>query len=98
VKFEKFDGIAIAAFFLIIAPIGIIGRQAYLYLRFGVWHSLSVVDFLRWLGNKWSTNPTCWTELHNFLDVTPLSLCFVVFGVFVGIAIFVFSLLGAKAQ
>ncbi len=72
---------------MIFAPLGILGWQAYGYLRNGQWISLSVLDAFRWMDVKWAFAPTDWIGLYKLLESTPLSV-----GVFITFLLLFFSL------
>ena len=70
-----------------LSPIIILGYQCFLYLRTGVWESLSIIDFMIKFNYSWAINPTSWMGLHNILDYINISipLFFILF--FFGIGI-----------
>ncbi len=54
--------------------------QTYLWLRFGEWLGISVIDGLKYFISPtdwpWLWNPNDWIGLYNLVDKTPLFLFF----------------------
>jgi len=54
-----------------LALVGSLGYQAYLYLKHGVWFGLSVADVLHWIGaikQDWYAYPKDWIGVHKVLS------------------------------
>lgn len=73
VLFKAIFGLASAAFLL--AGLGVVGLQAFVWIRSGEWPPLSVIDVLRmFLDEPWLTAPKDWIGLHRILQFIPLSI------------------------
>ncbi|MDH6268274.1 hypothetical protein M2360_003679 [Rhizobium sp. SG_E_25_P2] len=72
--------------FIFLCGWGIILYQIYRFLRYGLWWSLSFLDFVGAVYNKkqsmqdWVASPETWQGLHYVFSVTPLSLVAIVVG------------------
>ena len=64
----------LALIFLLFGGIGVLGWQAYGYLRFGVWTPISIITVLEWMQIQWAYSPTDWVGLHNIFQSIPLSV------------------------
>jgi hypothetical protein len=73
----------IFGFGLMLCAVCLLGWQAYEYLRYNFWTSVSVITALGWMNFGWALNPTDWLGLYNILIKTPLSLMMFVIGIFV---------------
>ena len=58
---------------LLIGGLGVLGWQAYEYLRFGIWMPVSIITALEWMEIQWAYFPTDWAGLHKLLKIIPLS-------------------------
>lgn len=78
-----FGLIVLAGLLVALAGVGILGYQAYLYLKFGEWRSISVfgalAPFVPWLANPQSW-PGLYRIVHQALSLLPVSLSLVVLG------------------
>lgn len=81
VEDERKIVIGIAITFLLLS-VGIVGWQIFSYLRFDMWHSISLITTMQWLQNTWALSPVSWFGLFKVLDFIPLSLASLVFGVY----------------
>lgn len=58
----------------ILAGVGILGYQAYTFLKYGEWPPLSVIDAAKLvINNPWLWSPTDWSGLHWILSKIPTS-------------------------
>ena len=64
-----------------LSGIGVLGYEAFLYLKNGLWPGISVLYALQQAGNEWALHPTDWYGLYKLLDSTPLSVALFVSGV-----------------
>lgn len=77
---ERVVVILVSLALMISAPC-ILSWQCWQYLKFGQWHSLSIITLLSHLDIAWANNPTSWFGLHKILNFFPLSLAALVSGI-----------------
>jgi hypothetical protein len=72
---------------IILAGIGIVGFQIFIYLKNGEWIELPLLYLVTYGPNEfvsWLYNPTSWLGLHKIiygaLKLIPLSLCLILVG------------------
>ena len=66
--------------FIVVAGLGVLGSQSYMFLRESLWESMSIITGLAMMDVDWASNPTDWLGLHHILSVVPLSLALVLTG------------------
>ena len=82
---ERTDWIGVAALSLAVSLFSglcVFAWQIYEFLRFDIWHSVSLIDVLRIAEMSWATSPNDWLGLHRILEWIPLSLLLPITGVF----------------
>lgn len=65
---------------LLIGGVGVLGYQAYHFLRSGDWLPMSSIDGLSRLGSRWANEPDTWLGIWKILDVLPLTLALICLG------------------
>lgn len=79
-SFEAFVVPLLGAVFVLVG-LGILGFQAYSFLRYGAWIPMSVIDVGKLiLDEQWLYVPREWTGLHWLLDKIPVSIVALLFG------------------
>ena len=71
---------ATTALGLLLGGLCVFGWQAYQYLRFNEWISISIISALEWMNIRWALYPVDWTGLHSILKAIPLSVTMLVAG------------------
>lgn len=56
----------------------LVGGQCYFYLMYGEWISVSVIDVVSMLDEKYLTQPDSWVGVWKILNKTPLAAALVV--------------------
>lgn len=65
----------------VLSGIAVLGYQCYVWIRAGVWVSLSALSILTWLELQWALSPRDWIGLHKLLAMTPLFLTLPLLGI-----------------
>ncbi len=64
---------------LLMIGLGTLGYQTYIYLHYGSWLHISMIDFLKFFetSSSWLNKPDTWFGLHEVLAWTPSALFFI---------------------
>ncbi len=71
----------------LLAGVATLAYQVYIWMRFAVWQSFSVITMLQWGDLPWALNPRDWLGWHKALDTFPMALAFPLLGVLVALVV-----------
>lgn len=72
----------VIGYLFILTGMGVLAFQAYFFLRYGVWLSLSPIELHSLVTQSPVPQPKDWLGMYQIVNVIPSALVFFVYGVF----------------